>query len=136
MHLPGAIPTYLAAPGLQSTFRCIITHIEGYTMEELGNLIWLGDLISFRGPCKFQLLWGDMKIALQTYIFGFGAGDAQMQKAAKHMRAYANEASLRCSFAKARYALNNVHNTRCLLLTCIQYACQRHAPAVSIPTKQ
>jgi hypothetical protein len=86
MHRSGTIPTYLAAPGLQSTFRCVITHIEGYTMEELGNLIWLGDLISFWGPRQFQL-WGDLKIASQHYIVGFGAGDAQMQKATKHMRA-------------------------------------------------
>jgi hypothetical protein len=104
-------------------------------MEELGNLNWLGDLISFRGPRQFQLLWGDLKIASQHYIFGFGAGDAQMQKAAKHMWVH-RQISLRCSFAKARYALNNVHNARCLLLTCIRYACHRHAHAVSIPTKQ
>jgi hypothetical protein len=48
---------------------------------------WLGDLISFRGPCQFQLLWSDLKIESQHYIFGFAAGDAQMQKAAKHMHA-------------------------------------------------
>jgi hypothetical protein len=63
-------------------------------MEELGNLIWLGDLISFRGPRQFQLLWDDLKIASQHYIFGIGAGEAQMQRAAKHMRAYANRLDL------------------------------------------
>jgi hypothetical protein len=102
-------------------------------MEELANLICLGDLISFRGPRQFQLLWGDLKIASQHYIFGFGAGDAQMQKAAKHMRAYANRLEMLVCQSK----VCPEQRPQCKVpLTHIRYACPRHAPAVSTPTKQ
>lgn len=72
-------------------YRDVVTYIDSYTMEELGNLIWLGGIIAYAGPIKFQELWRDFQPAMQHYIFGHeDTSKTAMQAAASFARFQVN----------------------------------------------
>ena len=77
--------------GFNRNYRDVITHIDGYTMEEYANLIWIGDIIASKGPVGFQQLWAPLRAASQHYIYGTDDSDAAKARGAANMRQFAEE---------------------------------------------
>jgi len=94
--------------GFNRQYRCVVTHIKGYTMEELANLIWIGDIIAHNGPDGFRNLWRMLQPAVKHYIFGFDATEPDFRAAHAQLRSYAEEVESRV-VATAVRSLSCVH---------------------------
>ena len=56
--------------GFNRNYHDVVTHIDGYTMEEYSNLLWIGSIIASKGPLGFQKLWGLLQPAAKHYLYG------------------------------------------------------------------
>lgn len=72
-------------------YRCVVSYIKSYVMEELANLIFIGCLIAKCGPVGFQSLWEKLQPALWHYIYGRDDGAEEQRHAADAMLAYAQQ---------------------------------------------
>ena len=83
------LPRRIVMPkGFSRQYTCVASYIDGYTMDHLANLIWVGGIIAAAGPPGFKALRRDLQPALQHYIFGHGADEAAMRKAHGHVRSF------------------------------------------------
>ena len=77
--------------GFNRNYRDVVTHIDGYTMEEYSNLLWIGSIIASKGPLGFQKLWGLLQPAAKHYLYGRDASQEARSTAARCAREYAAE---------------------------------------------
>ena len=70
-------------------YRCVVTSIKSYVMEELANLVFVGCFIAKCGPPGFQRLWAHLQPALWHYLYGRDDTQDQQRAAASSMWAYA-----------------------------------------------
>jgi hypothetical protein len=70
-------------------YRDVVHHWKAYILEELGNLLFIGHILAGLGPPGFRKLLKSLLPALQHYMYDFHATEADMQRAAAHLRTYA-----------------------------------------------
>ena len=72
--------------GVNRNYRDVVTHIDGYTMEEYSNLLWIGNIIASKGPLGFQKLCALLPPAAKHYLYGRDASQEARLTAARCAR--------------------------------------------------
>lgn len=92
--------------GFGRPYRCIVTHCDGYTMEEYSTSLVIGCLVAREGPQGFQRLWGLIVTVARHYLFNFNPTNAEKQKAARSMAMFNAELEKLIIRGKVRHVQN------------------------------
>jgi hypothetical protein len=69
-------------------YRDVVKWCKAYIMEELGNLVWIGCMMAYHGPAKFQTLWKFLQPCLLHYLFASDPNQAACDAAAASLQGY------------------------------------------------
>ena len=69
--------------GFNRPYRDMTVYIDSYSMEELGNLAWIGGIVSHNTPPLFKRVCALLIQIMRHYIFGFLDDEVKMQRAAR-----------------------------------------------------
>ena len=90
--------------GFNKPYRDIIKYIKSYTIEELGNVLWLAPVLFSGAPAGFQRLFFLLRPALVLYMCCTDAEEPEVRTAVKQLHEYLEAVDWHVRLGQARLA--------------------------------
>lgn len=82
-------------------------YIRDYKMDEIGDLIWIGGIMSKHASGTFQKAFGHLQAAAAHYLFGFDATASMCRDAAHQLYTYAEDIEMEVKSGRVRSELTH-----------------------------